>query len=277
MSLLKVLLILPSIINITYSMYYLTNFHVDYPDAQIKTAKCGDTIRLSCVIENENNSSSTVPIMWFRLYENAYPQPLILGNRQLIDDQRFMPRLHNNDHRLEISDVSKDDEGYYLCKSGNEIQISYNLTILSNTCIDISPDRICVTIDEPIHLLCRIHSIKNSNEVNLHVEWTRNNYLLDNLTEYISNYLSIGGILHERLLIKHATQNDTGIYTCRYGDMLTASAEVIINQHPGGSKSRRLISQLRGNNSSSKASLRTVVSCFYIVYQIVFVAFVTLS
>ncbi|CAF5107902.1 unnamed protein product, partial [Rotaria magnacalcarata] len=40
--------------------------------------------------------------------------------------------------------------------------------------------------------------------------------------------------------------------------MLTASAEVIINQHPGGSKSRRLISQLRGNNSSSKASLRTV-------------------
>ena len=68
--------------------------------------------------------------MWFRLYENAYPQPLILGDRQLIDDQRFMPRLHNNDHRLEIGGVSKDDEGYYLCKSGNEIQISYNLTIL---------------------------------------------------------------------------------------------------------------------------------------------------
>jgi hypothetical protein len=69
--------------------------------------------------------------MWFRLYENAYPQPLILGDRQLIDDQRFMLRTQNIERHLEIVGVRKDDEGYYLCKSGNEIQSSYNLTILS--------------------------------------------------------------------------------------------------------------------------------------------------
>ena len=40
---------------------------------------------------------------------------------------------------------------------------------------------------------------------------------------------------------------------------------------PGGSKSRRLISQMNGNYSSSTASLRTVVSFFYIVYQIVWI------
>ncbi|CAF0774656.1 unnamed protein product [Rotaria sordida] len=274
---LKVFLILLFIINITYSMYYLTNFHAHYPDARVIIANCGDTIQLSCQTEIENNSLSIVPIIWFRLYENAYPQPLILGDRQLIDDQRFIPRTQNNDHYLEIADVRKDDEGYYLCKSENGIQISYNLTILSNTCIDIVPNRICVTIDEPIHLMCRIHSMKNPNEVNLHVEWTRDNYLLDNLTEYISNDVSVDGILYETLLIKHASRNDTGIYTCRYGQMLIATAQVIVNQYPSGSKSRRLISQLRGNNSSSKASLRTVVSCFYIVYQIVLVALVALS
>ncbi|CAF3409465.1 unnamed protein product [Rotaria sp. Silwood1] len=258
-------------------MYYLTNFHINYPDARVITANCGDTIPLSCQTGTENNSLFIVPIMWFRLYENAYPQPLILGDRQLIDDQRFIPRTHSSDHHLEIANVRKDDEGYYLCKSGNGIQISYNLTILPNTCIDIVPNRICVTIDEPIHLVCRIRSMKNSNEVNLHVEWTRDNYLLDNLTEYISNYASMDGLLYETLLIKHASRNDTGIYTCRYGQMLTATAQVIVNQNPSGSKSRRLISQLRGNNSSSTASLRTVVSCFYIVYQIVLVALVALS
>jgi len=72
--------------------------------------------------------------MWFRLYENAYPQPLILGDRQLIDDQRFMLRTQNTDRHLEIVGIRKDDEGYYLCKSGSDIQLSYNITILSMTC-----------------------------------------------------------------------------------------------------------------------------------------------
>jgi hypothetical protein len=69
--------------------------------------------------------------MWFRLYENAYPQPLILGDRQLIDDQRFMLRTQNNDRHLEIVGARKDDQGYYICKTGNIIRSSYNLTITS--------------------------------------------------------------------------------------------------------------------------------------------------
>jgi hypothetical protein len=75
--------------------------------------------------------------MWFRLYENAYPQPLMLGDRQLIDDQRFMLRTQYLERHLEIIGVRKDDEGYYLCKSGNEIQSSYNLTILSMNSLQI--------------------------------------------------------------------------------------------------------------------------------------------
>jgi hypothetical protein len=69
--------------------------------------------------------------MWFRLYENAYPQALILGDRQLIDDQRFMLRTQNNDRHLEIVGARKDDQGYYICKTGNTIRSSYNLTITS--------------------------------------------------------------------------------------------------------------------------------------------------
>ena len=69
--------------------------------------------------------------MWFRLYENAYPQALILGDRQLIDDQRFMLRTQNQDRHLEIVGARKDDQGYYICKTGNTVRSSYNLTIMS--------------------------------------------------------------------------------------------------------------------------------------------------
>ncbi|CAF1206225.1 unnamed protein product [Adineta ricciae] len=239
-------------------MYYLTNFHAHYPDAHVIIANCGDTVSLACPVGFESNASSAVPAMWFRLYENAYPQPLILGDRQLIDDQRFMLRTQNTNRHLEIIGVRKDDEGYYLCKSGNEIQTSYNITILSNSCIDIIPDQIHTNSDEPIQIICRVRSIENSDEVNFHVEWTRNDYLLENnLTESSSNYSSADGILYDTLTIKNATRNDTGIYKCRYGQDLVATAQIVVNHYPGGSKSRRLISQLRGNSSLSRASLRT--------------------
>lgn len=44
-------------------MYYLTNFHDDYPNARIVVANCGDTISLSCRTESDTNpiqSTSTV-------------------------------------------------------------------------------------------------------------------------------------------------------------------------------------------------------------------------
>jgi hypothetical protein len=41
-------------------MYYLTNFHADYPDAHVIMANCGATVSLSCQIESENSSSSIV-------------------------------------------------------------------------------------------------------------------------------------------------------------------------------------------------------------------------
>jgi hypothetical protein len=251
--------------------------------------------------------------MWFRLYENAYPQPLILGDRQLIDDQRFMLRTQNNDRHLEIVGARKDDQGYYICKTGNTIRSSYNLTItsikyhlmilflsfsffftLANTCIDIIPNNLHVNINDVIRLVCRIRSTDAFNEQNLRVQWTRNVYQLINIAECLSNYSSIDGTLYETLIIRKARRPDSGIYTCRYGDLLTATAHVVVSQcmylfyvfflkifffffylflDPGGSKSRRLISQMTGNSSSSKASLRTVVSFFYIVYQIVFVFF----
>ncbi|UJR30590.1 hypothetical protein I4U23_018117 [Adineta vaga] len=275
MLLLKVLWIFISTVNISCSMYYLNNFHTDYPDAHIIIANCGDTISLSCPTELDNDlirSSSLIPVMWFRLYENAYPQALILGDRQLIDDQRFMLRTQNHDRHLEIVGARKDDQGYYICKTGNIVRSSYNLTIATNTCIDIIPDHLHVNINEPIRLVCRIRSTDAFNELNIRVQWTRNDYPLINIAESLSNYSSTDGTLYETLTIRKARKVDTGIYTCRYGQLLTATAHVIVNQYPGGSKSRRLISQINGNKSSLKASLRTVVvSLFYIVYQLVFV------
>ncbi len=100
----------------------------------------------------------------------------------------------------------------------------------ANSCIDIIPNHVHISIDEPIHLVCRIHSIENSNEINFHVEWTRNDNLLNNITEFISNYSSIDRILYHTLIIKNANRTDTGIYKCQYGQILTAKSQVIVNQ-----------------------------------------------
>jgi hypothetical protein len=49
-------------------MYYLTNFHDDYPNARIVVANCGDTVSLSCRTESDTNpiqSTSTVRNFFF--------------------------------------------------------------------------------------------------------------------------------------------------------------------------------------------------------------------
>lgn len=268
-------------------MYYLTDFHSDYPDARVIVGKCGETISLSCSTESgkssvrsTSSSSSSLPLsdspaMWFRLFENAYPQPLILGDRQLIDDQRFMLRTQHNARHLEIVGARKDDQGYYICKSGNVIRSSYNLTITTNSCIDIIPNSLQINVNEPIHLVCRIRSTDAFNEQNIRVEWSRNEHPLINIAECLSNFSTVDGILYETLIIRKARRMDTGIYKCRYGPLLTATSHIVVHQFPPGSKSRRLISQLNGNSSLSKASCRTVNQSFSL--QILLILFVTVN
>lgn len=106
-----------------------------------------------------------------------------------------------------------------------------NDDLLANSCIDITPESVHTTVDESIQLICRIHSFENSNQVNFHVEWTRNGKVLNNVNQpTISNYSATDGILSDTLTIKNVHRNDTGIYQCRYGEYLTATAQVIVNQ-----------------------------------------------
>lgn len=121
--------------------------------------------------------------------------------------------------------------------------------------------------------------------------------------EYLSNNSFVNGIYNAVLTIKQMTLDDTGSYQCRYGELLSATVNVIVNPRkltvfiansigikqywfvnflfvfldPGGSKSRRLISQLRGNSSSSSRFQGTVDKCFYIVYTMFLVTLVVLS
>lgn len=87
-----------------------------------------------------------------------------------------------------------------------------------------------MNLNEAIHLVCQIRSTDAFNEQNIRVQWTRNNYPLINVAECLSNYSSIDDILYESLTIRKARQIDSGIYTCRYGQFLTATAHVIVNQ-----------------------------------------------
>ena len=45
-----------ALVRLTWSMYYLTNFHADYPYARVIVGNCGDTVSLSCNINIDNVS-----------------------------------------------------------------------------------------------------------------------------------------------------------------------------------------------------------------------------
>ncbi len=49
-------------------MYYLSNFHTDYPDARVILANCGDTISLSCPTESNNDLIRSTSIVRILLY-----------------------------------------------------------------------------------------------------------------------------------------------------------------------------------------------------------------
>ena len=47
-------------VNISCSMYYLTDFHADYPDARVLIANCGDTVSLSCPTESNSSPATSI-------------------------------------------------------------------------------------------------------------------------------------------------------------------------------------------------------------------------
>jgi hypothetical protein len=106
----------------------------------------------------------------------------------------------------------------------------FSFFCVASSCIDIVPTHSHVTISDVLRLVCRIRSIDTFDEQNVRVEWTRNDFPLVNIAECRSNYSSIDGTLYETLIIRKARRSDTGIYTCRYGPKLLATAHVIVNQ-----------------------------------------------
>ena len=105
-----------------------------------------------------------------------------------------------------------------------------NSFFLANTCIDIVPSSLHVNINKPIRLVCRIRSTDAFKKQDLRAEWMHNNYSIMNIAECLSNYSSIDGTLYETLIVRKARRTHTGIYTCRYGQLLIASAHVTVNQ-----------------------------------------------
>lgn len=105
-----------------------------------------------------------------------------------------------------------------------------SIFFLAESCINIIPNDLHVNIHEPIRLVCRIRSTDAFNEQNLRVQWTRNDYPIINIAECLSNYSSVDGTLYEVLAIQKARKTDTGTYTCRYGQLLAATAYVTVNQ-----------------------------------------------
>lgn len=55
-------------------MYYLTDFHADYPDARVLIANCGDTVSLSCPTEaNSSPTASIVRVLLLSLSDVCVP------------------------------------------------------------------------------------------------------------------------------------------------------------------------------------------------------------
>ncbi|CAF1589470.1 unnamed protein product, partial [Didymodactylos carnosus] len=206
---------------------------------------------------------------WFRLFDNAYPQPLFLGDKQLTDDERFMLRIQigmrdNTVHRnLEISQLYKGDEGYYICKAAKHIYASFNVTVRTSSCIDIVPSSTYVTIGDTFRLTCRIWGVEFIRSIfhphSLNIQWYRNEHLL-NMTTRTTQYSTRDSKTHDTLVINNAHQTDSGIYKCKYGWWNT-TAHVTVAYNPV--KSRRLISQSTNNSPCATIYCQTLVFIFY--------------
>ncbi|CAF0793248.1 unnamed protein product [Didymodactylos carnosus] len=243
------------------NMFQLTNFHYEYPNAKFLLATCGSSIVLKCPIGVDNTSVTT----WFRLFDNAYPQPLFLGDRQLTDDERFMLRVQSGTsdnivyRNLEISQLYKGDEGYYICKVAKHIHASFNVTVRTSSCIDIVPSSTYVTIGETFRLTCRVWGVEFIRSIfpvnSFNVQWYRNEHPL-NMSTRTTMYSDHDSKTYDILVINNAHRSDTGIYKCRYGGWNT-TAHVTVTYNPV--KSRRLISQPANSSACITANYLTEI------------------
>ena len=82
-----------------------------------------------------------------------------------------------------------------------------------------------------MQLTCRIRTSENHSDNNkIYVQWTRNNHALKDGIDFMSNYSFADGIQYDVLLIQQVVLADSGSYECRYGELLSATATVIVNQ-----------------------------------------------
>ncbi|XP_046720959.1 contactin-5 isoform X2 [Silurus meridionalis] len=165
----------------------------------------------------------------------ASPKPRISwrkGDRKLQNSRRIVI-LRNN--TLHIINVSRVDEGRYMCRAENQFgsaEMIRSLLVKEALKVDLSPKRVEVTVGESIVLSC-----KASHDPSLHISflWQLNNQPLDMQQddghfEYIRTS-SMMDLMIRNILLMHA-----GKYGCRVqtsADTILAEAELLVRGPPG--------------------------------------------
>ncbi|KAI5085273.1 contactin-5, partial [Silurus meridionalis] len=172
----------------------------------------------------------------------ASPKPRISwrkGDRKLQNSRRIVI-LRNN--TLHIINVSRVDEGRYMCRAENQFgsaEMIRSLLVKEALKVDLSPKRVEVTVGESIVLSC-----KASHDPSLHISflWQLNNQPLDMQQddghfEYIRTVRtslcqsSMMDLMIRNILLMHA-----GKYGCRVqtsADTILAEAELLVRGPPG--------------------------------------------
>lgn len=284
------------------------------------TVHANETIILPCIVQKAPNTV----VIWNQCEDPSCSQlriPLTVNKENFIEDLRFRVLSENikttttvatvknikslsslnskelsftyetsradvSSWNLEIRKFSKSDEGCYQCQLNSFKDKAIHYCLKLQTKVYAKPTQLTVRLNESIKLKC----YSDENVRLSHIKWYRNGHKLVEEPEASSNHgliierKPINNHLHSTLLIKQATLNDAGTYTCKFGHLKSdmhvnvavsgdklKSSEIRSNPDEN-QKAYKLSSLLSNGNASTNRISFSIMNLFYL-----FIFFVVLK
>lgn len=227
----------------TSKFYFDTTLPLDFK------AYLGSKASLVCRLRRHQPGNDQLQVSWVRNVSI-----LTSGEFRYTSDQRFNP-LHlagTQDWRLEIESVQLGDEGTYECQVNSEpmpASVRINLHVISMSIEILESPQVILDEGEDIKLTCRVQfnsstMTGNSKFTDLlqshYIYWLHNGSIslsYNNLRGGITiETRETGNGLESRLLVREATREDSGHYSCKIAldldELKPAQTRVLVGADP---------------------------------------------
>jgi len=230
----------------------------------------GDIAYLQCHVYNLGKRT----VSWVRKRDWHI---LSTGQFTYTNDDRFqvLHKKGSNEWSLQIKSVQERDRGTYQCqvttKQGS-LSKQIRLDILVPEAVILGSQEYHIEDGSTINLVC---IIKNVTSPPLFMLWYRNDEMLNYRVEQggVSVTTEKGERIHSRLIIRHATYEDSGNYTCSAQNTIPASINVFVSKGDTAAAVHRINSSSTSTSSISSSSSTPTTSSFpYILVMLLVIS-----